>query len=83
MTLRSWPLFWLVSSIVNSDQRTYIKGRFISQNAKLIQDICKHTEKFNILSILRCLDFLNAFDHLEWNFMKEPLRIFAFGERFL
>ena len=44
-----------------------MKGRYIGQNIRLINDIMEQTEIQNT-GILLLLDFRKAFDTLEWDF---------------
>ena len=45
-----------------SDQNSFVKGRYIGQNIRLINDIMEHTKLHNIPGILPLLDFRKAFD---------------------
>ena len=56
-----------------------MKGRYIGQNIRLINDIIQQTELQKIPGILLFLDFQKAFDTLEWSFIQHTLNLFNFG----
>ena len=56
--------------IINEDQTGYVKGRFIGENIRLINDIMFHTLKANKPGIAIFLDFRQAFDTVEWQFFQ-------------
>ena len=64
---------------MNSDQTGYIKGRFIGENVRLIQDVMSHTKQEEKPGIAIFLDFRKAFDTIEWNYLKAALQVFNFG----
>ncbi len=47
--------------IINEDLTAYIKGRFIGQNIRIIEDIVYFTETENLPSIILTIDFEKAF----------------------
>ena len=53
----------IIKKLINPDQVGYIKGRYISQNVRTIEDIMIYSEKYNILLVL--IDFAKAFDMVE------------------
>ena len=55
--------------MINDNQASYIKGRFIGVNARLIQDIFDFCDAQNRNGILLFLDFEKAFDSVEWEFL--------------
>ena len=65
--------------IINSDQTRYIKNRYIGENVHLISDIMMYTEENNIPGIAFFVDFRKAFDTIEWDFIKNCLKLFNFG----
>ena len=69
----------LLPNLVHTDQTSFIKGRYIGENIRLIIDIMEHTKSESIPGILVSLDFRKAFDSLEWSFMMKALDIFNFG----
>lgn len=73
----------VISKLIHKDQTGYIKGRFIGQNSRLINDIFEYCEEYCVPGAIICIDFEKAFDTLEWNFMHETLNHFNFGRTFL
>ena len=69
----------VLPSIIHPDQTGFMKGRYIGQNIRLINDIIKQTELQKIPGILLFLDFQKAFDTLEWSFIQYTLNLFNFG----
>ena len=66
--------------LINPDQTGFIKGRYIGQNIRLINDILEQTKLQNIPGILLQLDFRKAFDTIEWEFIQRTIALFNFGE---
>ena len=69
----------ILSSLIHSDQTGFIKGRFIGQNVRLLNDIMEHTEAKNLPGILLFIDFRKAFDTIEWNFIHKCIELYNFG----
>ena len=69
----------VLPSIIHPDQTGFMKGRYIGQNIRLINDIIQQTELQKIPGILLFLDFQKAFDTLEWSFIQHTLNLFNFG----
>ena len=72
----------VISDLINPDQVGYIKGRFISQNIRSIEDIMYLSKKYNIPGLLVLIDFEKAFDTIEWDFLFESLKAYNFGQTF-
>ena len=70
----------VLTLLINPDQTGFIKGRYIGQNVRLLNDILEQTETQNIPGILLQLDFRKAFDTIEWEFIQKTLALFNFGE---
>ena len=65
--------------LIHSDQTGFVKGRFIGQNVRLLNDIMEYTELNKIPGIMVLIDFEKAFDTLEWHFLQNTLKYFNFG----
>ena len=70
----------VLALLINADQTGFIKGRYIGQNIRLINDILEQTKLQNIPGILLQLDFRKAFDTIEWEFIQRTIALFNFGE---
>ena len=72
-----------VPKIINPDQTGYVKGRYIGENIRLIQDPMFYLEKENSTGMAVFVDFRKAFDTIEWNYLGKALMLFNFGPNFL
>ena len=68
--------------IVHTDQSGYIKGRNISNNIRLIQDVTDFFEENESEGALIFLDFKKAFDTVNHDFLHNVLTKFNFGDSF-
>ena len=68
-------------SLIHTDQTGFIKGRYIGQNIRLLDDLMNFTSANKIPGILLFIDFEKAFDTLEWSFLHQTLEIFNFGPK--
>ena len=73
----------VILSVVIYDQTACVKGRFIGESIRLIDDILYHAEHENLDGILFALDMEKAFDSLQHNFIFATLTRFCFGEHFV
>ena len=69
----------VLPTLINPDQTGYVKGRYISENVRLIYDLIHYTDKPNQKGIAIFLDFKKAFDFIEWNYLLQTLQFFNFG----
>ncbi len=74
----------VIGKIIEDDQTGYIKGRFVGQNIRLIEDIIELIGEADFVdpSII-FVDFHKAFDTLEFNFIHNCLKKFGLGESFI
>ena len=69
--------------LIHQNQSSFIKGRFIGESIRNIQDIMAYTDKNKLNGLLLFIDFEKAFDTIEWSFLKKALEKFNFGQGFL
>ena len=65
--------------LIHSDQTGFVKGRYIGQNIRLLNDIMAYTNIEKLPGILLFVDFEKAFDSIEWNLISKVLEVFNFG----
>ncbi len=73
----------VIPSIISKDQSGYLKGRYIGQNIRLLQDISFFTELKQLPCMLLAIDYEKAFDSLNWNFLLKTLKHVNFGPNFI
>ena len=73
----------VLPKLINADQTGYVKGRYIGENIRLIQDLMFYTYKENPPAMAIFLDFRKAFDTIEWHYLEKVLTHFSFGPNFL
>ena len=73
----------VIDKLINQDQIGYIKGRFIGETIRTIDDIMFLTDKHKINGFITLIDFEKAFDSIEWTFLFKCLKAFNFGDSFL
>ena len=73
----------VASSLVNSDQVGYLKGRYIGENIRIINDLMHYTTKEKKSGILALIDFEKAFDTVEWSFLFNMLSTLNFGQNYI
>ena len=69
----------MLPNIINVDQTGYVKGRYIGENIRLIQDVLHFTNLTQQKGIAIFLDFKKSFDWIEWPYLNAALELFKFG----
>ena len=69
--------------LVNKDQVGYIKGRYIGENIRMIEDVMNYTELKHLPGYIILIDFEKAFDSVSWDFLFSTLSSLNFGENFI
>ena len=69
----------VLPNIIHSDQKGYVNGRYIGEVIRITKDIMFLTKLRNESGILVAVDFLKAFDSLEFSFLFKTLELFNFG----
>lgn len=69
-----------LEKLIGPQQTSFLKGRWASDNAILIQEIVRHLchNKSSKRSLILKIDIEKAFDHLEWSFVYQTLLFFKF-----
>ncbi len=73
----------VLPSIISDNQTGYLKGRYIVQNIRLLEDVSFFTKYNNMPGILLSVDFEKAFDSLNWNFLYKTLKHVNFGKNYI
>ncbi|GLT38165.1 hypothetical protein SLA2020_124300 [Shorea laevis] len=74
----------VLSMLVSSNQATFVKGRSITTNLLICQDLVRNYHRS--MGPARCLmkiDLQKAYDSMDWGFVKEMLRGLNFPDRFI
>ena len=70
----------MLPEIIHTDQRGCIKGRYIGENIRLLEDIINSKSDDSMILLL---DQEKAFDRVEWSWLFKVLKKFNFGDRFI
>ena len=73
----------VLHKLIAGDQTGSIRGRYIGTNLRTVEDVIQYCESDKLSGILMALDFQNAFNTVEHNFMYDVLRKFNFGNNFV
>ena len=73
----------IIYKLVYIDQTAYIKGRFIGESVRLIEDLLEYVDQENEDGILFAADIEKAFDSVEHSFIYATLKKFGFGGDFI
>ena len=58
----------ILPKLINEDQTGYLQNWFIGFNHRQIQDIIDFSDSYKIDGAIIFVDFIKAFDTLEWDF---------------
>ena len=72
-----------LDKIISYTQTGFVKGRYIGESSRIINDIIERSEEKEVAGILLMLDFEKAFDSLEWSFIQKSLEFFGFSDYIL
>ena len=70
----------VLPEIIHTDQKGCIKGRFIGQNIRLVEDILDQYDEDEVILLL---DQQKAFDRVEWDWLFQVMEKMNLGENFI
>jgi len=70
----------VIPNLINNDQTSFKKGRFIGENIRLLESVICFAKENNVPGLILFLDFEKVFDTLEWTFIRKTLEHFGFGK---
>ncbi len=73
----------VLPNLISPDQSGFLKGRFIGENIRNVEDLIEYYKNTNNKAMLLFLDFEKAFDSIEWPFLHKTLHYLNFGESFI
>ncbi len=72
-----------LSQLISEDQKGYVKGRYIGECTRLVNDLLDETERRMIPGLLLLVDFEKAFDSIERGFIEKVLTFLGFGKNII
>lgn len=69
----------ILQDIIGSDQRGFLKDRYIEENTRLIYDLINYCKENKKEGLLLLIDFEKAFDSIEWVYIRKVLKKYNFG----
>lgn len=66
--------------LIHRNQTGFIKGRYIGDSIRVIQDIMAYTLDKKLSGLLLFIDFEKAFDSIEWKFIWKALKRYNIGD---
>ena len=78
--LLSFRIKKYLPQLIHPNQVGFVKGRYIGDAIRIVQDLIEYTDKKNIPGLLLFIDFEKAFDTVEWKFVWQVFKRFNFGE---
>ena len=73
----------VLPKLINNDQVGYIKGRYIGENTRIINDVQISATVSKFPGYIVLVDFEKAFDSIEWAFLFKCLKAYNFGSNFI
>ena len=73
----------VLPSLIYYEQTAYVKGRYIGESIRLVDDLLKYAKEENSDGILFAADTKKAFDSVDHNFIFATLNKFGYGSDFI
>ena len=64
-----------LDKLIHENQKSFISGRFIGENIRLIYDVLFETKNPNLQGLILSIDFEKAFDTVSWKFIEKNIKI--------
>ena len=72
-----------IGHLIHEDQVGYIKGRFIGESIRTINDLMVLAENEHLSGFITLIDFEKVFGSIEWPFLFKCLKVFNLGDNFI
>ena len=69
----------ILPKIIHRNQCVYVKGRSICDCTRIMDDIMFYTKEYGLSGLAVAIDFEEAFDSLDWEYLNKALLAFNFG----
>ena len=66
-------------NLIHENKKSFISGRFIGENIRLIYDVLFETKNRNLQGLVLSIDFEKAFHTVSWKFIVKTLNYYNFG----
>ena len=73
----------VIHNLISVDQTAYVKGRFIGESIRVINDLIEHIDREDEEGILFSPDTKKPFDSVDHNFLFATLKRYGFGTEFV
>ena len=73
----------VIHNLISVDQTAYVKGRFIGESIRVINDLIENIDRKDEEGILFSTDIEKAFDSVDHNFLFATLKRYGFGTEFV
>ena len=73
----------VIHNLISVDQTAYVKGRFIGESIRMINDLLEHIEREDEEGIPFSTAIKKAFDSVDYNFLFATLKRYGFGTDFV
>lgn len=72
-----------MNSLVDAEQSAFLKGRYILGNVAMAEELIFSIHKQRLPWHISKVDFAKTFDHVDWDFLFDLLKVRGFGERWI
>ena len=73
----------MIQNLISVGQTAYVKGKFIGESIRVINDLIEHIDREDKEGILFSTDIEKACDSVDHNFLFVTLKRYSFGTEFV